>query len=230
MSAPRLLVSWSGGKDAAWMLHLLRQAGAEVVGLMTTLRADTGRVVMHDVPLTLLEAQAEAAGLPLLTVPLPWSCPNPAYEAATGAALAEARDRLGVTHVAFGDLFLEDIRRYREHLMAGVGLTPLFPLWGQPTGALARQMVAGGLRARVACVDTARLDAALAGREFDAAFLDALPPGVDPCGEGGEFHTFTWGGPMFTSPIEVSVGVRQERDGSAYADLVGARRSSSSSS
>ena len=221
MNGARVLVSWSTGKDAAWMLHLLRQAGAEVVGLMTTLRADTERVAMHDVPLSLVEAQAGAAGLPLLVVPLLWPCPNSAYEAATGAALTGTRERLGVTHMAFGDLFLEDIRRYREQLMAGVGLTPLFPLWGLPTGALARQMVGGDLHARVVCVDITRLPAELAGAKFDAAFLDALPPDVDPCGEGGEFHTFAWDGPMFTHPIEVSVAGRQEWDGFAYAALKG---------
>ncbi len=219
MNGPRILVSWSTGKDAAWMLPLLRLAGSEVVGLMTTLQAASGRVAMHDVSRALLDAQAEAMGLPLLVVPLPWPCPNSVYEALTGAALVDARERLGATHVAFGDLFLEDIRRYREQQMENVGLTPLFPLWGRPTGVLARQMISGGLRARVVCVDTGRLPSALAGVEFDAAFLDALPPDVDPCGEGGEFHTFAWGGPMFTHPISVVVGDRQERDGFAYADL-----------
>ena len=224
MNGSRVLVSWSTGKDAAWMLHRLRQTeGLDVVGLMTTLQADTDRVGMHDVPRSLLEAQAEATGLPLIAVPIPWPCPNTVYEAKTGAALADTRERLGVTHVAFGDLFLEDIRRYRETQMEGLGLTPLFPLWGEPTEALARQMIGGGLRARVVCVDTRRLPATFAGAEFDAAFLAALPPGVDPCGEGGEFHTFTWDGPIFTHPIRVSVGITQERDGFAYADLKGAQ-------
>jgi len=218
---PRALLSWSSGKDAAWALHRLRQAGdVEVAGLLTTLNADGDRVAMHAVRRSLLEAQARAAGLPLLAVPLPWPCPNAEYEAVTARALSEARERWGVTHVAFGDLFLEDVRAYRERQMAQAGLTPLFPLWGRPTDALAREMIACGLEARLTCVDPARLPPSLAGRAFDAALLQDLPPDVDPCGEAGEFHTFAWAGPMFSRPVPVALGEVVTRDGFVFADLL----------
>lgn len=204
---PRALVSWSSGKDAAWALHRLEQAGQfEVAGLLTTFNGASGRVGIHEVERELVAAQAEAVGLPLLLVPLPWPCPNAVYEQALWAALAEAKADLGVTHVAFGDLFLADIRAYREALLAPTGVLPLFPLWQTPTNALAREMIAGGLRAQIVSVDTARLPAAFAGRPFDNALLADLPVGVDPCGEHGEFHTFVWDGPMFARPVTLAPG------------------------
>jgi len=218
---PRALLSWSSGKDAAWALHTLRRGGeVEVVGLLTTLNAAFDRVAMHAVRRALLEAQAEAAGLPLRAVPLPWPCSNAEYEAAMAGALAEAREEWGVTHIAFGDLFLEEVRTYRERQLTGTGLTPLFPLWGKPTRALAQEMIAGGLGARLTCVDPKRLPFDLAGRAFDAALLHDLPPGVDPCGEAGEFHTFAHAGPMFARPIPVTVGEVVTRDGFVFADLL----------
>ena len=221
LSRPRALLSWSSGKDAAWALHVLRQAGeVEVAGLLTTLNAASDRVAMHAVRRTLLEAQAEAAGLPLRQVPLPWPCSNGEYEAAMDGALAEARETWGVTHIAFGDLFLEEVRAYRERQLEGTGLTPLFPLWGKPTDALAQEMIAGGLEARLTCVDPNRLPPSFAGRAFDAALLYALPPDVDPCGEAGEFHTFAHAGPMFSRPISVTAGEVVTRDGFIFADLL----------
>ena len=217
---PRTLLAWSSGKDSAWALHVLRQRGeVEVVGLLTTLNEAFDRVAMHAVRAELLRAQAAAAELPLTTVPLPWPCSNAQYEAAMGAALAAARGD-GITAVAFGDLFLEDVRRYREERMAGTGLEPLFPLWGEPTPALARRMIEGGLRARLTCVDPRQLAPAFAGREFDAALLADLPPSVDPCGERGEFHSFAYAGPMFRAPLSVRGGDVVERDGFVFADLL----------
>ncbi len=220
-SRPRALLSWSSGKDAAWALHVLRRAGAvEVAGLLTTLNAEGDRVAMHAVRRTLLASQAASVGLPLRAVPLPWPCSNAEYEAAVGRALADAQEEWGVTHIAFGDLFLEEVRAYRERQLDGTGLTPLFPLWGRPTGTLAREMVAGGLEARLTCVDPGRLPPSFAGRAFDAALLDGLPPGVDPCGEAGEFHTFAHAGPMFARPVPVAVGEVVTRDGFVFADLL----------
>jgi uncharacterized protein (TIGR00290 family) len=216
----KTLLAWSSGKDSAWSLHVLRQQeGVEVAGLLTTVNASFDRVAMHAVRRTLLEAQARAAGVPLRAVPIPHPCPNEAYEAAMGGALAEAR-AAGIEAVAFGDLFLEDIRRYREERMAFSGLRPLFPLWGRPTRALAEEMIEGGLRARLTCVDPRALDASFAGRTFDRGLLSALPPGVDPCGERGEFHTFAWDGPMFDHPIPVRVGDVVAREGFVFADLL----------
>jgi uncharacterized protein (TIGR00290 family) len=215
----RALLAWSSGKDSAWTLHALRRAGdVEVVALLTTLREDADRVSMHAVRRSLLDAQARAAGLSLWPVALPHPCPNAEYEARMAAAMARARDA-GVTHVAFGDLFLADVRAYRERMLAGTGLAPLFPLWGLPTRALARDMLAGGLAATLTCVDPAQLDPAWVGHRFDARFLDRLPPGVDPCGENGEFHTFCHAGPMFAEPIPVTRGAVVERDGFWFADL-----------
>jgi len=216
----KILVSWSSGKDAAWMLHQLRLAHPKSVGgLLTTTNEAFDRVAMHGVRREILEAQAAAAGLPLHVVPLPWPCSNDEYDARLGAAVARAVAD-GFTHVAFGDLFLEDVRRYREERLAGTGLTPLFPLWRTtPTAALAREMVAGGLRAYLSTVDPRVLDASFAGRAFDAALLDSLPPAVDPCGERGEFHSCVVAGPMFARPLDVVVGETVTRDGFAFADL-----------
>jgi uncharacterized protein (TIGR00290 family) len=216
----KALLAWSSGKDSAWSLHVLRQQGdVEVAGLLTTVNEAFGRVAMHAVRRELLEAQARAAGVPLRAVPIPYPCPNEVYEAAMAGALAEARAS-GIEAVAFGDLFLEDIRRYREERMAPTGLRPLFPLWGRPTRALAEEMIDGGLRARLTCVDPRALDASFAGRAFDHDLLSALPPEVDPCGERGEFHTFAWDGPMFREPVPVSLGEVVHRDGFVFADLL----------
>jgi len=216
----RALLAWSSGKDSAWSLHVLRgQEHVEVAGLLTTVNVSFGRVAMHAVRRELLEAQARAAGLPLRAVPIPHPCPNDVYERAMAAALAEARAD-GIEAVAFGDLFLEDIRRYREERMASTGLRPLFPLWGRPTRALAEEMIDGGLQARLTCVDPRALDASFAGRAFDHDLLSALPPGVDPCGERGEFHSFAWDGPMFDHPIPVVGGAVVEREGFVFADLL----------
>ena len=216
----RVLLSWSSGKDAAYALHVLRTSGeVEVAGLLTTLNGAFDRVAMHGVRAELLAAQARAAGLPLWTVPLPWPCTNEAYEAAMAGACARAVGE-GITGVAFGDLFLEDVRAYREARLAGTGLEALFPLWGRPTAALAREMIAAGLKATLACVDGRQLDGTFAGRAFDEALLADLPAGVDPCGERGEFHTFAWDGPMFRHPVPVVRGEGVVRDGFAFADLV----------
>lgn len=223
MQRPRVLISWSSGKDAAWTLHTLRRSQeVEIVGLLTTLNEAFDRVAMHAVRRNLLEMQAQAAGLPLVTVPLPWPCSNEQYEAAMQKAVDRVQREMGVTHVAFGDLFLEDVRAYREEKMAGTGLTPLFPLWGKPTRALAHEMLEGGLRALLTCVDPRCLPASFAGRAFDQSLLNDLPDGVDPCGEAGEFHSFVWDGPMFSGPLAVSAGEVVERDGFVFADVLSA--------
>jgi uncharacterized protein (TIGR00290 family) len=219
MPPTKTLISWSSGKDGAWLVHVLRQqAQTELAGLLTTVNEQYQRVAMHAVRVELLQAQADALGLPLWPVPIPSPCPNEVYERAMAAAVRRAVEE-GFTHVAFGDLFLEDIRRYREEKLAGSGLTPVFPLFGVDTSRLAREMVAGGLRARLTCVDPRVLDSRFAGREFDAALLDELPASVDPCGERGEFHTFAYDGPMFAAPIAVESGDVVERDGFVFADL-----------
>jgi len=216
----RALLSWSSGKDSAWALHLLRRQGdVEVVGLLTTVNEAADRVAMHAVRSELLRAQAGAVGLPLRMVGLPWPCSNEQYEAAMAVAIEQAKSD-GITVMAFGDLFLEDIRRYRVEKLTGTGITPLFPVWGIPTDSLAREMIAGGLRARLTCVDPKQLAPSFVGREFDAALLAELPSSVDPCGERGEFHTFTYAGPMFRHPIAVQSGEIVERDGFAFADLL----------
>ena len=214
----KVLMSWSSGEDSAWALHVLRREGYAVAGLLTSINEAAGRVSMHGVREEILRAQAEAAGLPVTTIPLPWPCSNDIYE----ARLRTAVDRAvlaGFTHVAFGDLFLEDVRRYREERLAGTGLTPLFPLWGIPTPGLAREMIAGGIRARVATLDPRVMPRELAGAEFDDALLAALPPGVDPCAERGEFHTCVTAGPMFARTIAVERGEIVEREGFLYGDL-----------
>jgi uncharacterized protein (TIGR00290 family) len=216
----KVLLAWSSGKDSAWTLHVLRQRqDVEVAGLLTTVNSVHDRVAMHAVRRALLEAQAEAAGLPVLTIPIPHPCPNDAYEAAMARALAEARER-GIEGVAFGDLYLEDIRRYRERQMQGTGLELVFPLWKRPTAALAEEMLAGGLRAFLTCVDPRVLPGSFAGRAFDRRLLSELPAGVDPCGENGEFHTFAWDGPMFRAPVAVRQGEVVQREGFVFADLL----------
>jgi uncharacterized protein (TIGR00290 family) len=220
MEKPAVLLSWSSGKDSAWTLHVLRQqAEYEVIGLLTTVNEAADRVAMHAVRVSLLEAQADAAGLPLWQVALPHPCSNEEYEARMDAVLLRARAE-GVAAVAFGDLFLEDIRRYREERLRASGVRVLFPLWQLPTSTLAREMITAGLRARVTCIDPRYLPAAFAGREFDLDFLHDLPPGVDPCGERGEFHTFACAGPMFREPVPVTPGPLVWRDGFVFADLV----------
>ncbi len=214
-----VLLAWSSGKDSAWALHVLRQHGVAVSGLLTTINLTHDRVAMHAVRRDLLERQAQAVGLPLSLVSIPDPCPNQVYEAAMADALASAREA-GIKAVAFGDLFLEDVRRYREERMAGSGLDCLFPLWRRPTGMLAREMIDGGLRAWLTCVDPRHLPAAFVGRAFDTSLLASLPPAVDPCGENGEFHTFVGDGPMFSTPVSVRAGEVVERDGFVFADLL----------
>ncbi len=222
MTRPKALLSWSSGKDSAHALAEVRRAGEiDIVGLMTTVTATYDRVAMHGVRRELLARQAAATGLPLYEIELPAPCSNAEYERALAGGLSRARGD-GITQVVFGDLFLEDIRAYREAQLAAHGLACVFPLWGRDTRQLACDMVASGLRAKLACVDPRHLDRAFAGRTFDAALLADLPAEVDPCGERGEFHTFATEGPMFSRPIEVSVGEIVERDGFVFADLVAA--------
>jgi uncharacterized protein (TIGR00290 family) len=219
MTRPRALLSWSSGKDGAWALDALRRRGdVEVVGLLTTIDEAANRVAMHAVRSELLRAQADAAGLPLWPVTIPWPCSNEAYEAAMREVVDRARAE-SITVMAFGDLFLEDIRRYREDKLAGTGLSPVFPLWGMPTDALARDMIAGGLRARLTCVDPKQLAPSFAGRDFDASLLVDLPASADPCGENGEFHTFAYAGPMFARSIPITTGEIVEDGGFVRADL-----------
>jgi uncharacterized protein (TIGR00290 family) len=214
------LIAWSSGKDSAWALYEARRSGEhEIVGALTTVTETFGRVSMHGVREELLKAQLEAAGVPLKIVPIPFPCPNEVYEARMGAALANAKAE-GVTHVIFGDLFLEDVRAYREAKMAGTGIAPVFPLWGRPTDALARTMIEGGLKTHLVTVDLKAMPKSFAGRKFDAALLNEIPAGVDPCGERGEFHTCVLAGPMFSRAIPASVGDVVEREGFAFADLV----------
>ena len=215
----RVLLSWSSGKDSAWTLHTLRRDGVDVAGLLTSLNETVSRVSMHGVREDILRAQADAAQLPLFTIPLPWPCTNEIYEARLRVAVDRAVAD-GFTHVAFGDLFLEDVRKYREDRLAGTGLTPIFPLWDIPTPQLAREMIAGGLRARVATLDPRVMPRELIGAEFDESLLARLPPVVDPCAERGEFHTCVTAGPMFSRPLEIECGEVVEREGFVYGDLM----------
>ena len=219
MERPKAWVSWSSGKDSAWSLEVVRRQNAfDIRALLTTVNAEHQRVAMHAVRESLLRAQAESVGLPLVTVPIPSPCPNAVYEKAMACAIEQAREQ-GITHIIFGDLFLEDIRKYREEKLAGTGIQPLFPLWGLDTRRLAREMVQGGLEAYLACIDPKKLGSSFAGRRFDADFLADLPENIDPCGENGEFHTFVYTGPMFQSPLEVELGIILERDGFVFADV-----------
>lgn len=216
----KTLLSWSSGKDSAWALHLLRQrADLEIAGLLTTVNQLFQRIAIHAVRLELLHRQADAVGLPLHIIELPHPCSNSQYEAAMEKFVAASRER-GIECMAFGDLFLEDIKQYREAKLSGTGITPLFPLWLTPTDKLAREMISNGLRAVVTCVDPRQLPASFAGRGFNKQFLIDLPTQVDPCGERGEFHTFAFNGPMFNRPIDVEVGETHEREGFVYADVL----------
>lgn len=216
----RVWLWWSSGKDSAWTLHELRQqADVEVVALVTTVNERFDRVAMHAVRRELLEDQARAAGLELRVVLIPHPCSNEEYEAAFRRTIDDAVGE-GIELMAFGDIFLEDVRSYRENLFRMTDIEPLFPLWGRDTRALSREMIASGLRAKLTCLDPKVLPKELVGRELDAAFLAELPPGVDPCGERGEFHTFAWAGPCFSEPVPCTVGETVERDGFVFADLL----------
>jgi len=217
---PKALIAWSSGKDSAWALHEARRAGDfDIVGALTTVTDTFGRVSMHGVREELLLAQLAAAGLPASVVRIPYPCPNEIYERKMAAAMANATSA-GITHMIFGDLFLEDVRAYRERQLTGTGIAPVFPLWQRPTPALAREMIAGGVQAHLSTVDLKKLPASFAGCRFDENFLNALPVGADPCGENGEFHSFVSAGPMLKSKIAIRVGQTVERDGFAYADLL----------
>jgi len=215
----RILLSWSSGKDSAWCLQVLRKnPDYEIVGLLTTFNEAANRVAMHAVRRELVERQAFAASLPLWPVHLPWPCANEKYEELMAGACEKAIND-GIEGIAFGDLFLEDVRAYREKQLKGTGLAPIFPLWGKPTHEPARTMIRSGLRAKLTCIDTSQLDAEFLGREFDEELFAALPAGVDPCGEKGEFHSFVYAGPMFDLEIPVVVGETVVRDQFVFADL-----------
>jgi uncharacterized protein (TIGR00290 family) len=220
LSRPKALISWSSGKDSAFSLHAIRSAGEfDVVGALTTVTETFERVSIHGVRQEILREQLDAAGLPARIVPIPYPCPNEIYEARMGQAVASAAHQ-GITHIIFGDLFLRDIRAYREQKLAGTGITPVFPLWDRPTMALAQAMIESGLEAYLATVDLKKLPAEFAGRKFDAQLLADLPAGVDPCGENGEFHTCVVGGPIFSRRLAVTPAERVQRDGYGYCDLV----------
>jgi uncharacterized protein (TIGR00290 family) len=215
-----VLLSWSSGKDSVWALHLLRQQpDVEVAALLTTFNSAADRVAMHAVRRALVETQAGRTELPIWSVDLPWPCSNTEYEDRMQGVYARAIAE-GVDTVAFGDLYLEDVRDYRVRQLQGSGLAPLFPVWQIPTRQLAHDMIAAGVRAKLTCVDPAQVDRSFAGRDYDRALLDALPPGVDPCGENGEFHTFVYDAPVFSRPVDVRVGEIVERDGFVFADIL----------
>ena len=216
----KLILSWSSGKDSAWTLHLLRQQpDIQVVALLTTFNAEADRVAMHAVRRALVEAQAERTGIPLWAVDLPWPCSNSEYEDRMRAVCQRAT-ATGITAVAFGDLFLQDVRDYRIRQLQGSGLEPLFPLWQIPTPQLSREMIAAGVKAKLTCVDPSKLERSFAGQDYDSRLLQTLPAGIDPCGENGEFHTFVYDAPIFSSPIAVRSGEVVEHDGFVFADLL----------
>jgi len=216
----KVILSWSSGKDSAWTLHLLRhQRNIQVAALLTTFNSEANRVAMHAVRRVLVEAQAERTGIPLWAVELPWPCSNLEYEDRMRAACQRARAE-GITAVAFGDLFLQDIRDYRVRQLQGTGLQPLFPVWQIPTEQLGRDMIAAGLKAKITCVDPSKLAKSFAGQDYDSHLLQALPSGIDPCGENGEFHTFAYEAPVFSRPIGVRTGELVEHDGFVFADLL----------
>ena len=219
-SSPKAWLAWSSGKDSAWALHTVRKTGeVNVVALLTTLNCDYARVAMHAVRENLVEMQAGAVGLPLVKVPIPAQCRYQDYEQAMSSVMERARAE-GVFHIVFGDLFLEDIRAYREKHLAACGMKAVFPLWRKDTRLLAKEMLESGLSAYITCVDPTKLDHAFAGRRFDAELLGELPREVDPCGENGEFHTFACAGPMFRRSLPIDVGEIVERDGFVFADLL----------
>jgi uncharacterized protein (TIGR00290 family) len=216
----KVLLSWSSGKDSAWALYLLRRhTDIQVAALVTTFNSQANRVAMHAVRRVLVESQAERTGLPLWAVELPSPCSNPEYEDRMRVVCQRATAE-GITAMAFGDLFLQDIRDYRVRQLQGTGIEPLFPVWEIPTGKLALEMIAAGLKAKITCVDPSKLAKSFAGLDFDQTFLEALPPGVDPCGENGEFHSFVHDAPVFSAPIEVRAGEVLERDGFVFADVL----------
>jgi uncharacterized protein (TIGR00290 family) len=220
MPRKKLLLSWSSGKDSAWTLHRLRQQDQyDIVGLLTTVNQAFNRVAMHGTRVELLRAQAASADLPLIELPLPWPCSNDIYESIMKNACAEAI-AAGVEVIAFGDLYLQEIRAYREKQLQSSGLTPIFPLWEIPTDKLAQEMISGGLRARVTCIDPKCLPHSFAGRDFDTTLLHDLPSSADPCGENGEFHTCVYAGPMFSKPLDIATGEIVGRDGFVYADVL----------
>jgi uncharacterized protein (TIGR00290 family) len=215
----RTLLSWSSGKDSAWSLHLLRQLGDyEIVGLLTTFNGEANRVAMHAVRRSLVEAQAKAAGISLWDVDLPWPCSNAEYERIM-KEICESAVRARIEYIAFGDLFLTDIRAYREKQLENSGLQPIFPVWGMPTRELAIRMIKSGVRAKLTCIDSKALPPEFAGRDFDEQLLADLPPAIDPCGENGEFHTFVYAGPMLDGDLSVELGETVSRDGFVFADL-----------
>lgn len=217
---PKALIAWSSGKDSAWALHEARRAGGfDIIGALTTITDTFNRVSMHGVREELLREQLDAATLLPIIVRIPFPCSNEIYEQKMAEAMGNARAS-GVTYIIFGDLFLEDVRAYRERHLAGTGITPVFPVWGRSTSALAREMIDAGLQAHLSTVDLAKLPMSFAGRRFDDALLDALPAEADPCGENGEFHSFVSAGPMLSRKLAVRVGETVERDGFAYADLI----------
>jgi len=219
-TSPKALIAWSSGKDSAWALHVMRLAGDfEIVGALTTMTDAFNRVSMHGVREELLRAQLDAAGLRPVIIHIPFPCPNEVYELKMMEAMAAAR-AAGVTHVIFGDLFLEDVRAYRERQLSGTGIAPVFPLWGRPTRTLAYDMIDAGTEAYVCTVDLKKLPASFAGHRFDRVLLEALPAGIDPCGENGEFHSFVSAGPMLSRKVAVDTGETVERDGFAYTDLL----------
>jgi uncharacterized protein (TIGR00290 family) len=216
----KVALSWSSGKDSAWTLHLLRQQpDIQVMALITALNSEAGRVAMHAVRRELVQAQAERTGIPLWAVELPWPCSNLEYEDRM-RTLCQRATAEGVTAVAFGDLFLQDVRDYRIRQLQGSGLEPLFPVWQIPTGQMSRDLIAAGVKAKVTCVDPSKVAKSFAGREYDLSLLNALPAGADPCGENGEFHTFVYDAPVFSHPIGVRNGALVERDGFVFADLL----------
>jgi uncharacterized protein (TIGR00290 family) len=220
----RTLVSWSSGKDSAWALHVLRQhPDIEVAGLFCTYNQAFERVAMHGVRIGLVRQQAASAGLPIQLIPIPHPCADAQYAAIMGGFVERAKGQ-GIDHFAFGDLLLEDVRRYREDRLASTGITPLFPLWGAPTAELSREMVRAGLRAIITCVNPRHLPADYAGQAYDASFLERIPADVDPCGENGEFHTFACDGPMFREAVNVSVGETVSRDGFLFTDVLPQQR------
>ena len=220
MSTKKIMISWSTGKDSAWMLHQLQQnSEGEIAGLFCSVNLEFERTAMHAVRLDLLHRQARAAGLPLEVVGLPWPCSNAEYERIMAVFFEKLLSR-GITHIAFGDLFLEDVRAYRCRQLAGSGIEPLFPLWQHPTGELSRLMLEQGMRAVVTCIDPRCMPEQLAGRFYDEALIASLPKGIDPCGENGEFHTFVFGGPMFRQEIEIRTGETVHRDGFVFTDVL----------